>query len=564
MRERMKNLNVRKKLTLLCMALLLGGVLIAIVGGIALSMQHSQTLYITGNWLPSVKVAGDMNMLTTQYRMKQYAHLVTTDPASWDAYEKEIAEIQKKITEDEKIYQASIQTEEEEELFNKAANLWNQYVESSEEVMKLSRAGEVEKGNALMLGEIRKVFDEFAGTYQQLIDYNTTGADTAAKNAEIVFIFAIVLLIAAVILVLVLSYTMSKAATESIVKPLKVVDDAIHGIARGNLDVHLEYQSKDEFGYLVKNINVFIANLKEIIRDEEYLLGKMADGNFNVESKIKEKYLGGFQPVLLSMNGINQKLNIALTHIAGSVSEVSAASEQLATGAQTLASGATDQASTVEELVATVDEVAEKADVSAKQADDASKSAEYAKKQAEGGNQKMGELIEEMEVINQTSKEIQSIIGDIESIASQTNLLSLNASIEAARAGDAGKGFAVVADEIGKLALQSANSANNTRSLIEKSLHNVESGNVIAKDTGEALAAVMESIKDIVKMAEGVRENCNTQAESIKQVNAGIANISNIAESNSASAQESSATSEELAAHAETLNEQLSQFQFKI
>ena len=184
------------------------------------------------------------------------------------------------------------------------------------------------------------------------------------------------------------------------------------------------------------------------------------------------------------------------------------------------------------------------------------------KQQAEKGNAQMERMMREMDIISQTSKEIETIIDTIEEIAEQTNLLALNASIEAARAGEAGRGFAVVAGEIGKLAGQSAEAATNTRELIQKSMSEVESGNGIAKETAEAFYAVNEGIKKVVELNGIVKEDCENQAQGVNEINEGIEIISGVVESNSAAAEESSATSEELAAHAQTLQAMLTQFTF--
>ena len=156
-----------------------------------------------------------------------------------------------------------------------------------------------------------------------------------------------------------------------------------------------------------------------------------------------------------------------------------------------------------------------------------------------------------MERISSTSQEIQNIIGSIEEIASQTNLLSLNASIEAARAGEAGKGFAVVADQIGKLAGDSAQAAVNTRDLIEKSLQEIENGNQITEKTVAALNKILESMNDFANAAKGASESSTEQ---------GIEQISSVVQSNSAAAEETSATSQELSAQSEGLKNLVGRF----
>ena len=165
-----------------------------------------------------------------------------------------------------------------------------------------------------------------------------------------------------------------------------------------------------------------------------------------------------------------------------------------------------------------------------------------------------------MERISSTSMEIQNIIGSIEDIASQTNLLSLNASIEAARAGEAGKGFAVVADQIGKLAGDSAKAAVNTRDLIEKSLQEIENGNQITEKTVAALNEILEAMNSFEDVAKTSSTNSSEQADMLKQIEQGIEQISGVIQSNSASAEETSATSQELSTQSEGLKNLVGRF----
>lgn len=159
--------------------------------------------------------------------------------------------------------------------------------------------------------------------------------------------------------------------------------------------------------------------------------------------------------------------------------------------------------------------------------------------------------------INDTSKQIENIISEIEDIASQTNLLSLNAAIEAARAGEAGKGFAVVAEQIRSLSDQSAKAAVDTRQLIESAIAVSNEGNEAAERVSTSIEKVINGMKEVADSSQKLSEIAEEQAE------AGINQISDVVQSNSANAEETSATSEELSAQAETMNALISKFILK-
>ena len=225
-----------------------------------------------------------------------------------------------------------------------------------------------------------------------------------------------------------------------------------------------------------------------------------------------------------------------------------------------LAEGAMDQAGAVEELTATIENVTGVAEGTAKEVSDAYQEGLTYRKQAEQGSDEMKQLAEAMERISVASKEIENIIAEIEDIASQTNLLSLNASIEAARAGEAGKGFAVVADQIGKLATDSAESAVRTRELIQHTLEEIEKGNAITERTEEALNQVVHGIEFLSDTSKHASDASFTQVNTMEEVEKGIEQISSVVQSNSAAAQETSATGQELAAQATNLKELIGQF----
>ena len=385
-------------------------------------------------------------------------------------------------------------------------------------------------------------------------------AKSQYTSARVTGIVSIILMILIGTGAVAFSTVIRTTITGIMLKPIQELEGAAEKLKAGQLDVEINYESPDELGKLADNFRQACKTLEGIVQDTSYLLGEMAEGNFNVSSNNAQIYIGNFRQQYESISKLKHELSDTLTQINEASEQVASGSGQLAGGAQALAEGATDQAGAVEELTATVESVSGIAETGAQTAADAYQNVLTAVDNAGKSREDLKALTDAMERISSTSMEIQNIIGSIEDIASQTNLLSLNASIEAARAGEAGKGFAVVADQIGKLAGDSAKAAVNTRDLIEKSLQEIENGNQITEKTVAALNEILEAMNSFADVAKTSSTNSNEQADMLKQIEQGIEQISGVIQSNSASAEETSATSQELSAQSEGLKNLVGRF----
>lgn len=427
-------------------------------------------------------------------------------------------------------------------------------------VVELAKRNKNDEALALFNSDYNDATEKLQDILVDIGKVASAEAKSQYTSARVTGIVSIILMILIGTGAVAFSTVIRTTITGIMLKPIQELEGAAEKLKAGQLDVEINYESPDELGKLAGNFRQACKTLEVIVQDTSYLLGEMAEGNFNVSSNNAQIYIGNFRQQYESISKLKHELSDTLTQINEASEQVASGSGQLAGGAQALAEGATDQAGAVEELTATVESVSGIAESSAESASGAYQMVRTAVEQADQSREELQALTNAMERISSTSQEIQNIIGSIEEIASQTNLLSLNASIEAARAGEAGKGFAVVADQIGKLAGDSAQAAVNTRDLIEKSLQEIENGNQITEKTVAALNKILESMNDFANAVKGASESSTEQANMLKQIEQGIEQISSVVQSNSAAAEETSATSQELSAQSEGLKNLVGRF----
>ena len=560
------NLKVEGKLKVYQMTVLVMTLFLVLVALISTVVIRSNIEKITKVWSPSLEYLQDLETMTAKYRIKQYQHLVESDAAVMNSCEEEIKKLESQIQDTdaklEAIMSANSKAQKGQDDYEVANAAWEKYRGASDEILQLSREGKQQEASKLMTGEVYEDYKSFSKKLTILRDKFQVELDQAKVMANVCIVIIFIVIVAAGLAIAVVTTMIGKIITNSITEPVKQIDAAVASLRKGELSnvEMLTYESEDEFGDTIRNLKEAMGILADYVSEISVEVKAIAQGDLTRNGDDITDFLGDFSELKTSLLYILKRFNSTLTEISNLAEQVSSNSSEVENASKSLADGATEQAGVIEELNATIDTVVDMAEDTAKETQNASARVKASANKANEEKEKMNELLTEMEHITEISKEIGNIITDIEDIASQTNLLSLNASIEAARAGEAGKGFAVVADQIGKLAADSAKSAVNTRDLIDKTLVEIEKGNTITRTTADAFNQIITDMESFAELAENTMEKANSQAESLEQIGQGIEQLSGVVQGNAASSEENTAISINLAEGAAKMHDRVNIF----
>ena len=565
-KKRIANLKVAGKLKVYRMTVLVMTLFLVLVALISTVVIRSNIEKITKVWSPSLEYLQDLETMTAKYRIKQYQHLVESDAAIMNSCEEEIQKLESQIQDTDAnldaIMSADSDARKGQDHYEVAKAAWEEYRAASDEILKLSRAGKQQEASKLMTGKVYEEYKALAEKLTILSDEFQAELDRAKTMANVCIIIIFIVIVAAGLAIAVVTTQIGKIITNSITEPVEQIDAAVASLRKGELSnvEMLTYESEDEFGDTIRNLKEAMGILADYVSEISVEVKAIAQGDLTRNGDDITDFLGDFSELKTSLLYILKRFNSTLTEISNLAEQVSSNSSEVENASKSLADGATEQAGVIEELNATIDTVVDMAEDTAKETQNASARVKASANKANEEKEKMNELLTEMEHITEISKEIGNIITDIEDIASQTNLLSLNASIEAARAGEAGKGFAVVADQIGKLAADSAKSAVNTRDLIDKTLVEIEKGNTITRTTADAFNQIIADMESFAEIAQNTMEKANSQAESLGQIGQGIEQLSSVVQGNAASSEENTAISINLAEGAAKMRDRVNIF----
>ena len=560
------NLKVEGKLKVYQMTVLVMTLFLVLVALISTVVIRSNIEKITKVWSPSLEYLQDLETMTAKYRIKQYQHLVESDAAVMNSCEEEIKKLESQIQDTdaklEAIMSANSKAQKGQDDYEVANAAWEKYRGASDEILQLSREGKQQEASKLMTGEVYEDYKSFSKKLTILCGKFQVELDQAKTMANVCTVIIFIVIVAAGLAIAVVTTMIGRIITNSITEPVEQIDAAVASLRKGELSnvEMLTYESEDEFGDTIRNLKEAMGILADYVSEISVEVKAIAQGDLTRNGDDITDFLGDFSELKTSLLYILKRFNSTLTEISNLAEQVSSNSSEVENASKSLADGATEQAGVIEELNATIDTVVDMAEDTAKETQNASARVKASANKANEEKEKMNELLTEMEHITEISKEIGNIITDIEDIASQTNLLSLNASIEAARAGEAGKGFAVVADQIGKLAADSAKSAVNTRDLIDKTLVEIEKGNTITRTTADAFNQIITDMESFAEIAENTMEKANSQAESLEQIGQGIEQLSGVVQGNAAASEENTAISINLAEGAAKMHDRVNIF----
>ena len=481
---------------------------------------------------------------------------LNNDTSAYDGYEQTVKRLLTEVDSELKILKkAGVVPETNYEEYSSALSDWGNIGYS---ILEKIKSGDKEQAVDSILTDCTPALNKVVEIAIELDEMTDEASNQSVRTTVIFAVAGIVCIIVCLAFALVLTKKTSKKVLGTILEPLQAVEAVAKELTEGNLHSTLEYRSEDEIGRLAHSMRKSIRILGSYVDDIGRAMKMFADGNFDVQPEVE--WRGDFVDILNSFMVFEDSMAETIKGIQNVSSEVSSAADQVASSSNDLADGATNQAAVVEELTATVAGVSDQVEKNSQSAKEISQRVDELGDAISVSNGKMHEMVDSMHEISEASKEIDKIIATINEIASQTNLLALNASIEAARAGEAGKGFAVVANQVNVLADQSAQAAKESATLIETSVKAVEKGMMIAGQTATQLEEVAESSKVITKEVTNIAETLETQTTEIQQINEGIEQINDVVQTNSATAEECAAASQEMSSEADNLREMIQKF----
>jgi len=563
----LKNISLRKRLLICFLLIAILGSIPGIVTTLCLQSNNEQYDYALINYGFSQGDIGKAMLMVSRARRCSRDIIGMTDAAAiqnavndldqtlanYDTYS---TAVQKTLTSEEEIAAYNQITEDFAAFKNKLTQV-NAMGNTTDAAMSA-------RAQVLAVAELDPLYDTLYNEWSNLMNQNVNTGNDLSDSLNRIGMISSTISIVLIVLAIALSIVLGVLVSGSIANPITDASDRLKLLSEGDLDTPVpESDSQDETGTLLRSTATATKVLNRVISDIEYQLSSMSAGDLTVKSRDPEAYVGKLSQIRSSISALNRSVSDAMSQIDVASDQVNAGSDQVSSSAQALAQGATEQASSVEELAATINDISTRIQATAEHAKTAEQSNIHANNEIKNCSEQMEHLVKSMNLISAKSDEVSKVIETIDGIAFQTNILALNAAVEAARAGTAGKGFAVVADEVRNLATKSQQAAASTTTLIEETIKAVADGTKLTNNTEQSLAKVVENSQAVLTAVANIANATDEQASAVAQVTQGIDQISSVVQTNSATAEESAAASEELSGQANLLKELVARFKLR-
>ncbi|MDO8828355.1 methyl-accepting chemotaxis protein [Methylophaga sp.] len=493
----LNNMKVGMKLGLGFFTLILLMGLLGFVSLFEMDKVNDQSTIISTNWLPSIDAIHTMNTATSDYRIEELRHILSTSPSQMVEREKNMEQLRAVIKANQDLYEPLMVSDEEKRLFTNFQNTFNAYIGISEKVFVLSRDMRTEEAMELMAGDSKKYFDEFSTELSNLVDLNIQGAQAASEYGDSVFeearLVTIILIVVSALLGTIIAIVIIRNLLNQLGGEPAYVTDIVSKVAAGDLTVQVELKKGDN------------------------------------------------SSMLFSVDNMVQKLSEVVSGVSSATDNLSSASEEISSTAQTMSQATSEQAASVEETSASIEQMSASVNQNTENAKITDSMSSQAASQAVEGGQAVTDTVLAM-------KQIAEKIGIIDDIAYQTNLLALNAAIEAARAGEHGKGFAVVAAEVRKLAERSQVAAQEIGETAKSSVN-------LAEKAGKLLDEIVPGITKTAELVQEITAASSEQATGVSQINSAMDQLNQVTQQNASSSEELASTAEEMSSQAEMLKE---------
>jgi methyl-accepting chemotaxis protein len=476
------------------------------------SVNQSSTVMAT-NWLPSIRALSKMALTMSRTRSFDLQHLLTKDAKDLEYVETRATEQLAKLSEQTTQYGTFVSEPREKELYPEIQKSVAAFVALHERMVALSREGKKEEAEKLMKEESTPIYRKTISQIEELIDMNNNGANESNTAADRTYVDSRLAIGSAVALCILCGFILSWWLARQVSRPLNKALAVARQVAEGDLSAEIESSGKDETGQLLDALKTMNQNLQKIVC--EVRLG---------------------------------------------TDTITTASSEIASGNMDLSSRTEQQAGALEETASAMEEMTSTVRQNADNARQANQLAVSASAIAQAGGNVVGQVVETMGAINDSSRKIVEIISVIDSIAFQTNILALNAAVEAARAGEQGRGFAVVAAEVRTLAQRSAAAAHEIKALIDDSVSKVDSGSKLVNEAGATMSQVVSSVKQVSDIVAEITAASEEQRQGIDQINTAITHMDETTQQNAALVEEAAAAANSLQDQATQLSRTVSIF----